>query len=135
MNASNLKELLQYCYISNKAVLINGKHGIGKSSIVKQFGNENNLNVEILNLSLMEPSDLLGMPDVDKSQEHPRTIWLEPEWFQRIVDKAWPINFTFEDLEFNDLEFKEVVLNEFKNNIENIENIKRKDLNLVENSH
>ena len=47
MNASNLKELLQYCYISNKAVLINGKHGIGKSSIVKQFGNENNLNVEI----------------------------------------------------------------------------------------
>ena len=81
MNASNLKELLQYCYISNKAVLINGKHGIGKSSIVKQFGNENNLNVEILNLSLMEPSDLLGMPDVDKSQEHPRTIWLEPEWF------------------------------------------------------
>ena len=53
MNASNLKELLQYCYISNKAVLINGKHGIGKSSIVKQFGNENNLNVEILNLSLM----------------------------------------------------------------------------------
>lgn len=129
MNASNLKELLQYCYISNKAVLINGKHGIGKSSIVKQFGNENNLNVEILNLSLMEPSDLLGMPDVDKSQERPRTIWLEPEWFQRIVDKAWPINFTFEDLEFNDLEFKEVVINKFKNNIENIENIKRKDLN------
>ena len=129
MNASNLKELLQYCYISNKAVLINGKHGIGKSSIVKQFGNENNLNVEILNLSLMEPSDLLGMPDVDKSQEHPRTIWLEPEWFQRIVDKAWPVNFTFEDLEFNDLEFKEVVINKFKNNIENIENIKRKDLN------
>ena len=126
MNASNLKELLQYCYISNKAVLINGKHGIGKSSIVKQFGNENNLNVEILNLSLMEPSDLLGMPDVDKSQEHPRTIWLEPEWFQRIVDKAWPINFTFDDLEFNDLEFKEVVLNEFKNNIESI---KRKHLN------
>ena len=97
--------------------------------IFKSESNENNLNVEILNLSLMEPSDLLGMPDVDKSQERPRTIWLEPEWFQRIVDKAWPINFTFEDLEFNDLEFKEVVINKFKNNIENIENIKRKDLN------
>ena len=65
MNATNLKELLKYHYISNKAVLINGKHGIGKSSVVQQFGKENNLFVQILNLSLMEPGDLLGMPDID----------------------------------------------------------------------
>ena len=123
MNISNLKQLLKYSYISEIPVLINGKHGIGKSSVVKQFGNENNLHVEVLNLSLMEPADLLGMPDSDK--ELNRTIWLEPEWFQEIVDKAWPINFYFDDLDFNDKDFEKYI----KENIDISKIIKRKELN------
>ena len=123
MNISNLKQLLKYSYISEIPVLINGKHGIGKSSVVKQFGNENNLHVEVLNLSLMEPADLLGMPDSDK--ELNRTIWLEPEWFQEIIDKAWPINFYFDDLDFNDKDFEKYI----KENIDISKIIKRKELN------
>jgi MoxR-like ATPase len=123
MNITNLKELLKYSYISEIPVLINGKHGIGKSSVVKQFGHENNLHVEVLNLSLMEPADLLGMPDSDK--ELNRTIWLEPEWFQEIIDKAWPINFYFDDLEFTDKDFEKYIIE----NLDVSQTIKRKELN------
>lgn len=124
MNATELKELLIYCYNKNKAVLINGVHGIGKSSIVEQFGKENNIHVEILNLSLMEPGDLLGIPDIDNRFEHKRTSWTEPEWFQKIVDCAWPINNSVEDLIFNDKDFEEYFLSKLKK-----ENIKRKEIN------
>lgn len=123
MNATNLKELLKYHYISNKAVLINGKHGIGKSSVVQQFGKENNLFVQILNLSLMEPGDLLGMPDIDESNERKRTNWVEPIWFQEIVDKAWPVINKLEDLEFNDENFKKHIISKNK------ETFKRSELN------
>lgn len=123
MNATNLKELLKYHYISNKAVLINGKHGIGKSSVVQQFGKENNLFVQILNLSLMEPGDLLGMPDIDLNNERKRTNWVEPIWFQEIVDKAWPVINKLEDLEFNDENFKKHIISKNK------ETFKRSELN------
>lgn len=110
MNATNTKLILNHALRVNGSVLLNGKHGIGKTSVVKQFAKENNLYLETLILSLKDPSDLLGMPHADESSGNKRTIWLEPDWFQNIVDKAWPINFEYSDLEFIDLDFQKFML-------------------------
>lgn len=109
MNATNTKFILNHAFKINGSVLINGKHGIGKTSVVKQFAKENKLYLETLILSLKDPSDLLGMPNVDDSDTNKRTIWIEPDWFQKIVDKAWPTKFDYSDLEFHDLNFQEFV--------------------------
>lgn len=109
MNATNTKILLNLALKANDSVLINGKHGIGKTSVVKQFAKENNMHLETLILSLKDPSDLLGMPYIDNSSTNRRTQFAEPDWFQKIVDKAWPEEFEFSDLEFHDTEFETFV--------------------------
>lgn len=114
MNASNTKLMIKYALQANDSVLINGKHGIGKTSVVKQFAAEEGMHLETLLLSLKDPSDLLGMPNVDDIGTSKRTIWVEPDWFQKIVDVAWPLQFLWEDLEFSDLDFKEFVENKLK---------------------
>jgi len=118
MNATNTKSILNHALRINGSVLLNGKHGIGKTSVVKQFAKENDLHLETLILSLKDPSDLLGMPHADDSSGNKRTIWLEPDWFQHIVDCAWPINFEYSDLEFNDSEFQTFVSKKSQTTIE-----------------
>lgn len=110
MSIRELKDVLKYTYLSNKAVLINGKHGIGKSTVVEQFGKENNLYVEVLNLSVMEATDLIGNPYIEESNSRKSTIYVEPYWFQKIIDRAWPLDNDINDLEFNDLELKNYIL-------------------------
>ena len=106
MNASNTKIMLKHALLANDSVLLNGKHGIGKTSVVKQFAKENNMHLETLILSLKDPSDLLGMPYINHTETHKRTQFAEPDWFQKIVDKAWPIKCEWVDLEFTDLDFE-----------------------------
>ena len=125
MNASNTKILLQHAFKSNISVLINGLHGIGKTSVVKQFAKDNSMHIETLILSLKDPSDLLGMPNIDDSDTIKRTIFAEPDWFQNIVDKAWPKECSWSDLEFEDLKLQEFL----KEKIDITENIERKELN------
>ena len=57
-------------------VLIRGRHGIGKSSIVYQFAVENGLPVVERRASQMTEGDLLGLPKVEGEV----TTWLPPEW-------------------------------------------------------
>lgn len=128
MNASNTKLILKHALKTNDSVLINGKHGIGKTSVVEQFAAENNMFIETLILSLKDPSDLLGMPNADETETVKRTIWLEPDWFQKIVDKAWPIQFEYDDLRFNDACFKIFVDESISNGTDKTQ-IKRKYLN------
>lgn len=109
MNASNTKLMLKHALLANDSVLLNGKHGIGKTSVVKQFATENNMHLETLILSLKDPSDLLGMPHIDHTETHKRTQFAEPDWFQKIIDKAWPIKCDWSDLEFSDIEFQKYV--------------------------
>lgn len=127
MNATNVKAVLKHAYNANDSVLIDGKHGIGKTSVVRQFAKENNLYVETLILSLKDPADLLGMPNTDKSMETSRTIWAEPDWFQKIVDKAWPKSFFLSDLEFSDKDFEKFCSTQFEEDSE----ISRSSLNQV----
>ena len=131
MNASNTKIMLKHAYNANDSVLLNGKHGIGKTSVVKQFAKENNMHLETLILSLKDPSDLLGMPYIHDSETYKRTQFAEPDWFQKIVDKAWPTEFKYTDLEFTDLDFEKYI--EEKINTNHI--ITRKEFNILYSSY
>ena len=132
MNATNTKLMLNLALKANDSVLINGKHGIGKTSVVKQFAKENDMHLETLILSLKDPSDLLGMPYIDESGTNKRTQFAEPDWFQKIIDKAWPEEFEYSDLEFYDYGFKDFV-NSSELNI--AEKIHRKDFNNLYSSY
>ncbi len=101
--------MLKHAYDANDSVLLNGKHGIGKTSVIKQFAKENNMYLETLILSLKDPSDLLGMPHIDHAETQKRTQFAEPDWFQKIIDKAWPTKCDYNDLEFSDIEFQKYV--------------------------
>jgi hypothetical protein len=57
-------------------VLIRGRHGIGKSTIVYQYAEEHNLPVVERRASQMTEGDLLGLPKVEGNV----TTWLPPEW-------------------------------------------------------
>lgn len=102
MNIKTTKEMLQYIKKTNDVALIKGLHGIGKSSIIKQYCKENGYNYQELIISLMEPSDLIGMP-VAKNN---KTTWFSPDWFNEITYKAFP-TCKFRDLNFKDPKFAE----------------------------
>jgi len=53
-----------------------GAPGVGKSSIIKQIADENNLQFIDLRLALMDPTDLKGIPFYDK--ESHSALWAPP---------------------------------------------------------
>jgi hypothetical protein len=56
-----------------------GPPGIGKSAVVKKFAEDKELKLVTLMLSQIEPSDVRGLPLLDK--ESGRTRWLIPEFY------------------------------------------------------
>ena len=128
MNAIEIKNLLKFAFITDDSILINGDHGIGKTSVVKQYAKENNMYFQDLILSLKEPSDLLGMPDTLEDKFGKSTVWNEPDWFKKITNEAWPHYFDFEDLEFIDEGFKKFCNEKINDEIPN-EKLNRAFLN------
>jgi len=58
-----------------------GAPGIGKSSIVKQIACDMNIECIDLRLSLMDPTDLKGIPFYDKEQHS--ALWAPPSFLPR----------------------------------------------------
>ncbi len=54
--------VLRLAYRANRAVLLEGPTGIGKSELVKQVAEELGIGFAVLDLSLLEPPDLVGLP-------------------------------------------------------------------------
>ena len=65
-------------------VLIRGRHGIGKSTIVYQIAKERGLPVIERRASQMTEGDLLGLPKVENNV----TQWLAPEWLHNACNNA-----------------------------------------------
>ena len=68
-----------------------GPPGVGKSAIVRQFADANNLQLVTLMLSQIEPSDIRGLPYLDR--DGGRTRWLLPEFFPVSDDTSTGILF------------------------------------------
>ena len=109
MTVNETANFLQICDLSNKSPLIEGLHGLGKSEIIRQYAAEHNLHCETLILSLMDVGDLIGLPRTVEIGGTLTTAWASPDWFQRVVNAAWPVEFDTCDLVFHDKDFEKFV--------------------------
>lgn len=72
-----LSKILEYAIKQDSPVFIEGKPGIGKSSIVKQVCQKFDINLIDLRLLHFETVDLRGLPSVSDGT----TKWNRPDWF------------------------------------------------------
>lgn len=80
-----IKEAIGICRDANIALMIWGKHGLGKSAIVSQVATENQMGIVNLRLSQLEASDIRGMPDKD---DEGRTVYRPPSEMPR-AEVTW----------------------------------------------
>ena len=57
-----LKRMLKIAFRARRNVLLEGVTGIGKSAIYEQLAEELGIEVRVIDLSLLEPPDLVGLP-------------------------------------------------------------------------
>jgi hypothetical protein len=66
VNIAQAKEMLIALIRSNLVALIEGSPGVGKSAIVKQIAKEYGLKVIDLRLAQCDPTDLIGLPSINR---------------------------------------------------------------------
>ena len=69
-----LEKILTVAYRARRAVLLEGPTGIGKSELVQQVALRLGIGIVTLDLSLLEPPDLVGIPVVSGG----RTVYAAP---------------------------------------------------------
>lgn len=69
-----IRKLLELAYRANTPAILEGPHGVGKSELVVQAALDLNINSIVLDLSMMEPPDLIGLPFRKKE----RTVYAPP---------------------------------------------------------
>lgn len=55
-------DAIKLAYAAGKPVLLEGRHGVGKSQLIEQAADELGISCITRDLSLMEPTDLIGLP-------------------------------------------------------------------------
>ena len=66
-----------------KPVLLRGRHGIGKSTVVYQYAAKQNMEVVERRASQMTEGDLVGLPSIDDNS----TTFNPPDWFKAACDR------------------------------------------------
>jgi MoxR-like ATPase len=80
---ATFSQIVNHVTAVRKPVLLRGRHGIGKSTVVYQFADKNNLEVVERRASQMTEGDLVGLPTIeDKS-----TTFNPPDWFKAACDR------------------------------------------------
>ena len=74
-----LEDVLCVAYRARRPVLLEGPTGIGKSDVVHGVGKRLGIDTVVLDLSLLEPPDLVGLPVIDEG----RTRYALPEFLPR----------------------------------------------------
>lgn len=78
MNPKSIKKSLKHLYKQQVPVFLWGAPGIGKSSIVAQIAKEDNIEYIDLRLSLLDPTDLRGIPFFDTKNS--TALWAPPSF-------------------------------------------------------
>jgi hypothetical protein len=81
MRSSHAKTTIESLIVSQIPTFLWGAPGIGKSSIIKQIAKEKNLECIDLRLSLLDPTDLKGIPFYEK--ESHSALWAPPSFLPR----------------------------------------------------
>lgn len=63
-------EILDLAYRARRPVLLEGMTGIGKSQLVGEFAAMSGIQLVVLDLSLLEPPDLVGLPVIREGRTH-----------------------------------------------------------------
>ncbi|MCB9882928.1 MAG: AAA family ATPase [Planctomycetes bacterium] len=63
-------DLLDIAWRARRNVLLEGPTGIGKSAVVQQFAARAGIGFVVLDLSLLEPPDLVGLPVIREGRTH-----------------------------------------------------------------
>ncbi len=84
MNIESMKDILGIAHKAQSAVHMIGEHGIGKTEIVKQFAKSQGYHVEVLQLTVMDTGDLIGIPETVEKDGERVTAWAKPVWLQRV---------------------------------------------------
>ncbi|MEA3491519.1 MAG: MoxR family ATPase [Campylobacterota bacterium] len=91
MKASEITTVINQLIIKKLPVFIWGAPGIGKSSIVKEIARENSLKFIDLRLSLLDPTDLKGIPFFDEQSRE--GVWAKPSFLPKEDDESQGILF------------------------------------------
>ncbi len=81
MKAKDIKKSLDRLIESQIPVFVWGSPGIGKSSIIKQIATDRGLEFVDLRLSLLDPTDLKGIPFFDKDNHE--AVWASPNFLPK----------------------------------------------------
>lgn len=81
MKASKITDSINALIDSKIPSFLWGPPGIGKSSIIKQIAKAKELKFIDLRLSLMDPTDLKGIPFYDKHEHH--SVWAPPSFLPK----------------------------------------------------
>lgn len=130
MNIKELQSVFQAADQANDSVIVESVHGVGKSDAVKQFAREHNYYCRELFLSMMDTGDLIGIPRQKQIGTSTITVWAEPDWFQQIVDEAFPQINRMSDLVISDNQFAE-----YLRSVHHHEEISRTQLNDIYSNH
>ena len=89
MNINQIKRALPYLFKARITPMIVGQHGVGKSTAVREFCQENEMTFVDLRLGSMDVGDLLGLPDfqVDGNGKKVATQFMQPDWFPKNSNK------------------------------------------------
>ena len=63
-------EVLELAYRARRPIMLEGPSGVGKSQIVEDFARASGLAFTVLDLSLLEPPDLVGLPVIADGRTH-----------------------------------------------------------------
>jgi hypothetical protein len=91
MKSSDITKVIEKLIKQRLPVFIWGAPGIGKSSIVKSIAKEKNLEFIDLRLSLLDPTDLKGIPFFDSKTKE--GVWAKPSFLPKEDDKREGILF------------------------------------------
>jgi hypothetical protein len=82
MNLNGIKKALPYLFRNKIAGNIIGGHGLGKSTAVREYAQEQGIGFIDLRLGQMEVGDLLGLPEITNDKDGNKvTVFARPKWF------------------------------------------------------
>lgn len=82
MNLNTVKEALPYLFKAKMVGNLIGVHGVGKSTLVREYCEENKIGFIDLRLGQMEVGDLLGLPEIHTDKNGDKiTVFARPKWF------------------------------------------------------
>ena len=80
---ATFSQIVDHVTAVRKPVLLRGRHGIGKSTVVYQYAAQQNMEVVERRASEMTEGDLVGLPSIEANS----TRFNPPDWFKTACDR------------------------------------------------